>query len=310
MNLKFADYILAIDEARSITHAAKRIGVSQGTLSNFLLKHEREMGMQIFVRYKKSLIPTPMGKIYRDTLRQMVSIKQYAYQSIRTQCCEVYETIRIGVSPSRGLKNLTEVYSEFVKCYPDVKLEITEEYVSRLKEMLSAGEIDMFFGALTDEEIENPQLEIYKMRKQRIVAAAHKFLVKDIACAPSDERFMSINCEQLSEFPLIIHGERTGIRHVIDKLFTMEHFQPTVIAEGNNTRMVKALIQRGLGIGFIPEDYLDEPEMSSVSAFYVKPEIHICICIAIPSGHTITPAEQALAELMWKNETNRLANSP
>ena len=38
VDLKFAEYIIALDEERNVTRAAKKLGMSQGALSNFLIK--------------------------------------------------------------------------------------------------------------------------------------------------------------------------------------------------------------------------------------------------------------------------------
>lgn len=303
MNLKFAEYILALDDARNVTHAAKKLGVSQGTLSNFLINHERDMDFQIFLRRHNTLIPTPNGKLYIDALQQMMSIKQHAYQRIHMLSGGMQETIRIGVSPSRGLNHLTDAYTEFVKLHPTVKLEVIEEYAQRLKEMIKDGEIDMFFGAITEEELTTSSLKIYCHTKIRLLAAVHKFLAENLGEASPNERFPTITCSQLQQLPVVLHGAKTATRYIQDKMFKEENFIPAVIAEGNNTNMVKSLVQKGLGVGFIPEHYVYEPDMDAVNAFYLKPEIFMYRCIAFPPNHEITLHEKNLADLMWLSET-------
>ena len=79
MDLKFAEYIVALDEERSVTRAAEKMNISQSALSNFLIRHEKEKGMKIFIRYKNTLIPTEKGQRYINALRQMCTLKAYAY---------------------------------------------------------------------------------------------------------------------------------------------------------------------------------------------------------------------------------------
>ena len=302
MDLKFAEYLLALHDARSVTRAAQGLNMSQGALSNFLMKQEEAMGMQIFIRHKNTLIPTATGRLYLNALRQMVSLKEYAYQSIRTQCGTKGEVIRIGVTPSRGLQCLTDAYSEYVKHYPAVKLDIHEEYVSRLKDMITEQKIDMFFGAVTKEEIETSCWTSCKSRRIPVVAAVHKFLAPGLGETPVKGRFAAVRCSDLKELPMIIHGERTSIRRLQDQLVMAERFSPAVIAEGNNSSMVKSLIQKGLGVGFIPEHYMDEEDMASVKAFYIEPRLSIYRCIAVPKNKEMTEAQSCLADLMWAQE--------
>lgn len=302
MDLKFAEYIIALDEERNVTRAAKKLGMSQGALSNFLIKHESCMSIKIFIRCRNLLIPTQAGRMYIDALRQMQSIKAYAYRSIRTQYCNAGEVIRIGVTPSRGMKNLTEAYSEYVKRFPHVKIDIREEYISRLIEMLAGQELDMFFGALTKEEVEQPCWFSYKVRPIRLVAAVHRFLLNQNEEWKGKERFPPIHCRQLLDLPLIMHGEKTCIRKIQDELFMQETFSPTVIAEGNNSKMVQSLIKEGLGVGFVPEHYMDEAGMESVVGFYIDPPVYIYRCIAIPKETEFTEERRYLADLMWEKE--------
>ncbi len=302
MDLKFAEYILALDEARNVTHAAEKLNMSQGALSNFLMKHEKEMGLQIFVRCRNVLIPTQLGQRYIDALRQMMTIKSYAYRSIRTQCAHAEYVIRIGVTPSRGLKNLTAAYSEYVKKYPEVKIDIREEYISRLKKMLADKEIDMLFGAMTEDEIETPLWVSYRTRPIRLVAAVHRFLLDQKKGREGGERFPSISCSELQGLPMIMHGERTGIRKLQDELFAREMFSPVVIAEGNNSKMVQNLIKAGLGVGFVPEHYMYEEGMEAVAGFFIDPPTYIHRCISVPRDVEMSEEQRYLADLMWEQE--------
>lgn len=302
MDLKFAEYILALAEAGNVTRAAERLGMSQGALSNFLLKQEAAMSMKLFVRCRNLLIPTQAGRLYTDALRQMVAIKTYAYRSIRTQCCNAGSVIRIGVTPSRGMKNLTEAYSKYVKRFPDVKLDIREEYISRLKDMFARKELDMFFGAMTKDEVESPLWASYRTRPIRLVAAVHRFLLNQNQECPEKGRFCSISCSGLQGFPMIMHGERTSIRKVQDELFMREMCSPVVIAEGNNSKMVQSLIKAGLGVGFVPEHYMDEKGMEAVVGFYIEPPVYIHRCIVVPKDREMTKEQRYLADLMWECE--------
>ena len=301
MNLKFAEYILALDQEHNVTRAAAKLGISQGALSNYLIKQETELGYKIFIRTKNLLIPTPVGKLYIDTLRQMLDIKSYAYQSIKSQCGSETETIRIGVSPSRGLKHLTDAYFEFTNRCPNVKIDIREEYVSRLKSMIQNDEIDMFFGALVEEEIESEYWSSYKVARTRLVAAAHRFLLTDYPENAKINGLPRIRCEQLEGLPVILHGTLTSIRNIQDKMFLEQRFSPVIIAEGNNTKMVISLIARGLGVGFIPEHYIYDDDMADVMAFYLEPDVYIYRCIAMSRKRAVTHAAKTLADIMWNN---------
>ena len=305
MDLKFAEYIVALDEERSVTRAAEKMNISQSALSNFLIRHEKEKGMKIFIRYKNTLIPTEKGQRYINALRQMCTLKAYAYQRIRACCGQVTDIIRIGVTPSQGMKHLADVYPAFVKSCPSTKLDIREEYGPRLRELVAENEIDLFFCTLNEDETETEHWMTYKTHPIQLVATMHKYFAKDLAGSPDGSRYSVIECGQLQGIPVILHGEGTSMRYAQDKLFLKERFTPVVIAEGNNSRMIKTLVKRGLGVVFLPEHYVEEGDMEDVAAFHVDAMMSIYRGISVRRGHHLSEAEACLADLVWSCETRR-----
>lgn len=76
MDLKQLEYILAIAEHGNISRAATSLYISQSALNQQLLHLEKELGMKLFHRDKRNLIPTPAGKIYLESAREILKIKK------------------------------------------------------------------------------------------------------------------------------------------------------------------------------------------------------------------------------------------
>lgn len=62
MDFKQLTYIITIAEEHNLTKAAERLFVSQSTLSLYLNKLERELGVALFTRNKNRLTITPEGR--------------------------------------------------------------------------------------------------------------------------------------------------------------------------------------------------------------------------------------------------------
>ena len=102
MNIKTLSYLVAIAETGTLSGAGKKLGISQPTLSAFLSNLECELGIDLFVRNKKQMIPTPAGRIYLDASRKILAVQEQTLQSIHQLSVKPTETIRIGVTPLRG----------------------------------------------------------------------------------------------------------------------------------------------------------------------------------------------------------------
>ena len=76
MDLRQIEYIIAIEQEESISKAAEKLFITQSALNQQLLKLEKELGMPLFERKKRQMIPTVAGRIYLATAHQMIDMKK------------------------------------------------------------------------------------------------------------------------------------------------------------------------------------------------------------------------------------------
>ena len=72
MNLYHLEYIAEIAKTGNISRAAEHLHISQPTLSIYLNKLERSLGLRLFERRKNELIPTEAGLKYVDACRRIL----------------------------------------------------------------------------------------------------------------------------------------------------------------------------------------------------------------------------------------------
>lgn len=75
-------YILALEEERKISAAARRLGISQSTMSKFLRRLEEEMGCSLFVNAKGQMELTPQGRVYVEAAKEIHSIYEKMTEAI------------------------------------------------------------------------------------------------------------------------------------------------------------------------------------------------------------------------------------
>ena len=152
MQIKNMSYIIALAEAGTLSGAGKQLGISQPTLSVFLSNLEQELGIDLFLRDKKKLLPTPAGRIYLEAARRILATQELTLQSIRQLTTAPPMEIRIGVTPLRGSEVASKIFARFSARYPNIRLRLQEGYMQELRNMVQNGMASCSLGTCFDTE--------------------------------------------------------------------------------------------------------------------------------------------------------------
>ena len=148
MNLKQAQYVKTIAECGSITAAAKKLFVSQPSLSQMLRQLEQETGLPIFDRSTSPMRLTYAGEKYLHAAERMLAANAELESQLREIRQEHSGRLRLGISVTRAMQVMPLVLPIFHNQYPHVTLQMTESGSATLEEMLQSGQIDLAFAAL------------------------------------------------------------------------------------------------------------------------------------------------------------------
>lgn len=128
------DFLLikTLYEEKNITHAAKRLYISQPAISDRLKRLETEFGCQLFIRQPRGILFTSQG----EQLVQYVTRADADYQKLRKQLSapteEIYGNFSIACSDLFARHHLSPLLQEFKRKYPAVTLTITSGFSTPL----------------------------------------------------------------------------------------------------------------------------------------------------------------------------------
>jgi LysR family hydrogen peroxide-inducible transcriptional activator len=136
------EYIIAVDKFRHFGRASKACHVSQPSLSMQLMKAEEELGVVIFDRSKKPILPTERGLAVieqaRVVLREAERLKHISQQ----ERGELRGDFRLGVIPTLAPYLIPLFLDAWANAYPKVKLKIDEMKTTDIVEHLYDDRID------------------------------------------------------------------------------------------------------------------------------------------------------------------------
>ena len=126
MNDKHAEYVLTVLKEGSFTAAAKRLYISQPSLSQMVKAAESRLGAPIFDRTTDPITLTPAGKLYVEAVLQVRGITENLAKQVRELTEEERGVLHIGISIQRAIEIVPYLYPVFSKEFPCVKLEFHE----------------------------------------------------------------------------------------------------------------------------------------------------------------------------------------
>ncbi len=142
MTLQQLKYIVAVDRHRSFAQAAEACGVTQPTLSAMLVKLEEELGIRIFDRSNRRVVPTDTGeRIVRQAERTLVEAERIA-EIVSEAKGSVSGSLSLCIGPSIAPYILPKFIKRYLDTYPEVELSIEETKASEMVEALLRGKAD------------------------------------------------------------------------------------------------------------------------------------------------------------------------
>lgn len=205
LDLRQIQYFVALYEERSVTRAARRLNIVQPALSMQISRLEERLGIDLFERTARGMIPTSAGEaMYRLYLPILLDLK-HANQQVMELSGKVLGKIAVGIIPSITNSVLADVLRRFGEKYPDVEIRIDEAYSGTLVDWVMAGDLDF---AIVNSTRRKAGVTMHPLINEELVLVERGTSKGNLAPVP----FI-----RLKELALVLPSRRHGIRSIVDQ---------------------------------------------------------------------------------------------
>ena len=256
MNFRNLQYFLAVAEEKNITHAARRLYISQQSLSGHVAKLEEELGVPLFERGPELKL-TYAGERLALIARQICSLEQEILREAGEISDHRRGRLRLGVSYTCGRAMLPVLLPEFCKSHPLVEISLMEGNHRQLNEWLRQGEIDVLIGYMPID-VQGAQVSVL-LRERLFLACPRPFSLEVFGGdgeAILRARQEGADIRLFSGQPFILLKTGNRIRAMLEHHARSVGFLPRVLLETENIETALALSQEGMGITVYPELFL------------------------------------------------------
>jgi LysR family nitrogen assimilation transcriptional regulator len=204
LDLRQIQYFACLYEQRSVTRAARSLNVVQPALSMQISRMEKRLGIDLFERTARGMIPTSAGEaMYRLYLPILLDLK-HANQQVMELSGKVLGKIAVGIIPSITNSVLADVLRRFSAKYPDVEIRIDEAYSGTLIDWVMSGDLDF---AIVNSTRRKAGVAMMPLINEELVLVERGTSKRNLAPVP----FV-----QLKEMAMVLPSYRHGIRSIVD----------------------------------------------------------------------------------------------
>ena len=249
MNFLNLQYFCVAAEELSFTKAAKRLFISQQSLSSHISRLEEEFGVVLFNRTQPVTLTQAGECLYRNSqiLLYQKHQTEKAIQDIRDFRSG---ELTVGVSTSRGAIMLADILPEFHEKYPQIQLHLVEGTTKQINRALYEGRADVNIGFASGDP-ENVCEEL--LHTEHLVCMVPRIHLPTGAGGDPPRSGVMQNFQTFSRCPYLRMPPDFWLGGIFDQCCKDHDVTPEIVLETTSMTTLVSLCSAGLGAIVLPE---------------------------------------------------------
>ena len=235
-------YFVAVAETGNFTRAAERCNVAQPSLSQQIIKLEKEIGSPLFDRLGRKVALTNVGRELLPRANAILEELQNIKVEIQTEIQNGYGTLKVGFIPTVAPFVLPHVIRRFGQDFPNATLEVHEGLTGELVQKIVDAELDV---GITSLPISNKLIHTQELLTEPLlVASTQKYDVSSRT---------SILVKELDDFPFIALSEVHCLGEQVQSFCYQRHLDLNIVCHTSQLTTVQNCVALGLGVSLVPQ---------------------------------------------------------
>ncbi|ACA18233.1 transcriptional regulator, LysR family [Methylobacterium sp. 4-46] len=282
INIRHLLVVNLVMELGSVSAAARRLRISQPSITKTVRMAEQELGISLFLRVGGRLQPTPEARLLLPEVRRLSgfveTLKELADQ-IRDG-----RTGRIRIVCNSTVANsvVPEAVARFRALWPGVTVDVMAYATKEVVERVARNEADL---GIADTPVRDPELRVEELCEAQMVCVMRA----DHPLAGHAE----VRVSDLLAEPVIAFSEDTVLGRAIREALNERNPRYQVASTINQSTVACALVGQGVGVALI------DPFPVAAGAFgglITRPFVpHILVRPAVLRRFDRPPSQPALA---------------
>jgi len=241
MDIRKIEVFAKVFEHSSFSKAGKSLYLSQPTISAHVASLEQELGISLFDRIGRTVVPTKAGEILYQHARRIFEASELARSEIQKLQERITGKLDVGGSTIPANYLLPEMLTHFWHAYPEVTIDLrvgdSEEIISMVHDN------DLMLG-IVGAALTSPELAYEPLMDDQLALVMHPDLYQKFSHLSGQELLVSL--------PWVFREEGSGTRLAMVRALTdlgidMQHLRHVIMVR-NAGAMAKCILS-GIGAG-------------------------------------------------------------
>ena len=244
MNLNQLYYFRTLAELEHYTKAAEKLNISQPTLSHSIAAMEKELGANLFEKQGRNVVLTKYGRIYIFYVENALTQLELGKNQIERLVSEGGGHVGLAYMTSVGTNFMPKLISDFLDD-PQIKNISFSCYEGNTKTLLynlKREKYDLIFCSLMENE---PDVEFIPVHEQGLVVIVPEG-------HPLESR-KKVTVQDICPYPLISYTKESGMRRLIDDLFTKAQIMPNILCQFEDVNSMAGLVEANQGLAIVTD---------------------------------------------------------
>ena len=285
LNLRQIEIFKAIMEAGSITRASALLNVSQPAVTKSLQLLEIDLGLKLFTRTPKGLVPSYEARAFYTEVERsftgLASLNRFA-QDLRSMR---HERLVVNVIPALSHRWMPEIVAGFLQKYPEASLSFHASSSPHTAQLVGQRHVDL---GIAQSRIEDPSIERTLLMHLPVVCVIpeNNPLAQEEVITPQllrNQDFIGLSRQDIVTQQLEAHFAAAGV-------------ELRMRVEAALALSVKALVNRGLGVGLIDAESAAVPSAEGTVIRPFRPLVQMPIYLLRLRDHATSLLEQSFVQ--------------
>jgi len=249
LNTKQLQYVLTLANEGSFSKAADTLNITQPSLSQYIKKIEKEIGLSLFDRTNGDVRITDAGRVYIEAGKKILDIEHQMENSFTDLADHKTGSLIIGAAPYRAASMMPVIASKFQSIHPGMHLVVREGTTAELVEGMEHGEYDL---ALTLLPIDKRLFEYEPVVEEELILAVPSSYPSLSTITAKDRKHPSVDAAVMNEASMVMLTDAQFMQKQLENLLLDYKLKVSTAAIVKSLEAQIEFVKAGMGMALMP----------------------------------------------------------